>query len=161
MEPDTTTAATPGPAVIKLTALRAQDVVEYDVRNPDPDPEAPELLGWKWRLAGPNHPATIAHQQKVTAGYLHESRRQQQATANGKKWKAEDRTPDELRDSMLDQVCARVLGFGPVDLGNGPVEYSAANARMLLGDRSLGWLLNQISGALADDATFFAKSAKT
>lgn len=161
MEPDTATAAPTAPRVVNLAALRAQDVIKYDVKNPDPDPEAPETLGWMWDLAGPNHPATIAHQQKVTAGFLTESRRQQQAQANGKKWKAEDRSPEDLREAMLDQVCARVLGFGPVDLGDGPIQYSPAEARKLLGDRRFGWLLNQISGALAEDANFFAKSAKT
>jgi len=53
----------------------------------------------------------------------------------------------------------RTKGFTPIKLDGQLIEYSADAARQLLLDRKKGWLLEQITDYLKDEANFIQPSA--
>ena len=82
-----------------------------------------------------------------------------QAQVNGKKWKEDEESLDQLRADQVDGIVTRTKGFTPIKLDGQMIEYSADAAKALLLDRRKGWLLEQISEYLRDEANFIQPSA--
>jgi hypothetical protein len=139
-----------------LSALRALDTAPLDIKHP----VTGEATGWIWTIAGPGHPQTLAHQEKKQQESLREARMKEQAQVNRKKWRAEEKDPDEVREENVANIAARVVMFTPVILANGGVktEYTPAVALQLLIDPAYGWLFAQVIEFLLDDAAFFQRS---
>ena len=143
-------------ALFDLATADAQDEGELVIKHPTT--EAPTT--WVWTFYGPGHPATIAVAEKATKSFLRESKAQQEARINGKKWKAEETSIEEMRDKNIENILARLKGFTPVKFGAEIIEYSPDRARELLLDRKKGWLFAQVINYLQDDANFIQPSVK-
>ncbi|KFL25069.1 hypothetical protein JP74_21290 [Devosia sp. 17-2-E-8] len=114
---------------------------------------------WKWTFAGPGHPKAIEQSNRLAREGLAEQRAIQQARANGKKWKASDETPDELRRENVGHVVERLVGWSPVKIDGKDFAFSSENATMLLADPKRVGLLTQALEFLADENSFTRRSA--
>lgn len=140
-----------------LSGLAAADTVDLAIKHPGTG----EATTWIWTIAGPGHPQTIANADKLQRQALARQRLQEQARINGKKWKGDDRDPDEIRQENAEAIAARVVGFTPVILEAGaePVRFSPAEVVKLFLDPHFAWLYSQVLEFLGDDASFIAGSA--
>lgn len=142
-------------ASFNLAVFDAQDESTLVIKNPKTD----EPTGWTWTFYGPGHPVTVALANKVSRDSLRELSAQRQARINGKKWKDDEQSPDQLRAQNIDNIVARVKAFTPVDMGDGQVTFSAEAAKELLLDRRKGWLLSQVIEFIKDEENFIQPSA--
>lgn len=115
--------------------------------------------GWKWTFAGPGHPKSIEQSNRLAREELAEQRSIQQARANGKKWKASDETPDELRRENVANVVGRLVGWSPVKIDGKDFAFTPENATLLLADPKRVGLLTQALEFLADENSFTRRSA--
>jgi hypothetical protein len=115
--------------------------------------------GWVWRLAGPSHSQTLAHNDRVARRQLAKSASIEQAQVNGKKYKADEKTPDEARRENVENIVARILGWNPIRLGAETIEFSREAAITLLLRPDMGWAYAQGAEALAEEKTFTKASA--
>ena len=113
---------------------------------------------WSWFFAGPGHPKTIAQTNQLVREKLHTDREQEQTRVNGKKWKAAERSPDEIRRENIDYVMGRLLGWSPVRINGADVPFTDDNARNLLADHRKDFL-KQALDFLNDDKAFTKRSA--
>lgn len=139
-----------------LATTEAQDEGELVIKHPTTD----EPTTWVWTFYGPGHPATIAVADKAAKSFLRETKAQQEARVNGKKWKAEDSSLEEMRNQNIDNIMARLKEFTPVKFGSETIAYTPESARALLLDRKKSWLFIQVINYLQDDANFIRPSAK-
>lgn len=118
---------------------------------------------WVWRFAGPGHPQTVDQTNRVLRESLRREHGKEQARANGKKWKVEEETPEEVRRSNINFVLERLLGWSSVKLTPDGEDYpfTPENARKILEDRRMGGLLFQAVEFLGDDQSFTPRSPKT
>lgn len=117
-----------------------------------------KLTDWIWQFAGPGHPKTVEHNERSARDELHRSRQQEQARVNGKKWKPEDETVDEVRAKNIDWIIARLLGWSPVKIAGEDFAFTPENARSLLSDPRKN-LLKQAVEFLTDEKSFIKRSA--
>jgi hypothetical protein len=138
-----------------LSTMDAQDEAELDIRHP----KTLEPTGWTWTFYGPGHAVTAALSNRVAGAALKKAAARRQAQVNGKKWKEDEESLDQLRADQVDGIVTRTKGFTPIKLDGQMIEYSADAAKALLLDRRKGWLLEQISEYLRDEANFIQPSA--
>lgn len=117
--------------------------------------------GWKWTFAGPGHPKSIEQSNRLAKERLRKEKAQEQAVINGKKWKAEDETPEEALDRNVRIVTDRLLGWSPIKMNGEPFPFTIENANAILKDRRKSHLLIQALEFLGDDAAFSGRSATT
>lgn len=115
--------------------------------------------GWIWTFAGPGHAQAIEQSNRISRDTLNRNRLKEQAQVNGKKWKAPDQTPDELREDNVRFVMERLLRWSDVTMGGQPYPFTAENARALLMDRKKVALLQQAVEFILDDNSFTKPSA--
>ncbi|PWE57664.1 branched-chain amino acid ABC transporter [Metarhizobium album] len=113
---------------------------------------------WIWTFAGPAHPRTIEHGERVAREVLHRERQMDQAARNGKKVKVPEESLEELRSKNIESVVNRLLGWSPVNLDGQPLEFSPEAARALLSDRKKQSLMTQALEFLAADDSFIRRS---
>jgi hypothetical protein len=138
-----------------LSAMDAQDEAELVIKHPI----TLEPTGWVWTFYGPGHPVTAALSNRVAGVALKKAAARRQAQVNGKKWKEDEESLDQLRADQVDGIVTRTKGSTPIKLDGETIEYSPDAARALLLDRRKGWLLEQISEYLRDEANFIQPSA--
>ena len=138
-----------------LSAVDAEDEGELVIRHP----KTLALTGWIWTFYGPGHPVTVDLSNRVAQAALKRAAARRQAQVNGKKWKEDEESLDQLRAENVDNIVTRTKGFTPIKLDGQLIEYSADAARQLLLDRKKGWLLEQITDYLKDEANFIQPSA--
>jgi hypothetical protein len=138
-----------------LSAVDARDEGQLVIKHP----KTLEPTGWTWTFYGPGHPATIELSNRVAGAALKKAAARRQAQANGRKWKEDEESLDEVRAENVDNIVQRTKGFTPIKLDGQMIEYSAEAARRLLLDRKKGWLLEQIAEYLRDEANFIQPSA--
>jgi hypothetical protein len=143
-------------------------VVEFDLSAVDAldegvlvikHPKTLEPTGWIWTFYGPGHPVTIELSSRVAGAALKKAAARRQAQANGKKWKEDEESLEEIRAENVDNIVTRTKGFTPIKLDGQMIEFNADAARKLLLDRKKGWLLEQIAEYLRDEANFIQPSA--
>lgn len=117
--------------------------------------------GWRWRVAGPAHPQSLAQSNRVSREQLSKRRMQEQQQLNGKKVKLPEQTPDELLEDNVKFVLERLLGWSDITMNGEPYPFSQDNARKLLMDRKKGALLQQAIEFILDDNSFMSRSAKS
>ncbi|MBM3549728.1 MAG: branched-chain amino acid ABC transporter, partial [Alphaproteobacteria bacterium] len=93
--------------MLDLSTLRAAETMALDIRHPTTG----DLTGWIWIIAGPGHPSTVAYQEKMQRRRLNEEKLKEQARINGRKWKGDDRDPDEVHRDNVEAVAVRVVDF--------------------------------------------------
>jgi hypothetical protein len=140
---------------IDLSDLDAGDEGELLIRHP----KTLEPTGWIWTFYGPGHPVTISLSNRVAGAALKKAAARRQAQVNGRKWKEDKENLDQLRAENVDNIVARTKGFTPTRLNGELIEYSPDAAKRLLLERKRGWLLEQISDYLQDEANFVQPSA--
>ena len=138
-----------------LSAVDAQDEGELVIRHP----KTLALTGWIWTFYGPGHQITVDLSNRVAQAALKRTAARRQGQVNGKKWKEDEESLDQLRAENVDNIVTRTKGFTPIKLDGQLIEYSADTARRLLLDRKKGWLLEQITDYLKDEANFIQPSA--
>ena len=140
---------------LDLATVDAQDEAALVIRHP----KTLERTGWTWTFYGPGHAVTTALSNRVAAAALKKAAARRQAQVNGKKWKEDEESLDQLRADQVDGIVTRTKGFTPIKLDGQTIEYSPEAAKALLLDRRKGWLLEQISEYLRDEANFIQPSA--
>jgi hypothetical protein len=138
-----------------LSAVDAQDEGKLVIKHP----KTLEPTGWTWTFYGPGHATTIELSNRVAGAALKKAAAKRQAQANGKKWKEDEESLDQIRVENVDNIVTRTKGFSPIKLDGQLIEFSADAARRLLLDRKKGWLLEQITEYLRDEANFIQPSA--
>jgi hypothetical protein len=138
-----------------LSEIDAQDEGLLDIKHP----KTLEPTGWTWTFYGPGHPATIELSNRVAGAALKKAASRRQAQANGKKWKEDEQSLEEIRAENVDNILRRTKGFTPIKLDGQMIEFSTEAARGLLLDRKKGWLLEQVGEYLRDEANFIQPSA--
>lgn len=139
-----------------LSELDAGDESTLAIKGRDGKPTT-----WVWTFYGPGHPRTVALSNRMAKKWLQESRDKEQAQINGKKWKPEDRSLDDIRTENVNSIVERTKGFTPVKLNGDVIEFSPDAARKLLLDPRKGALFNQISEFLREEENFMLPSAKS
>jgi hypothetical protein len=138
-----------------LSAVDAQDEGELVIKHP----KTLEPTGWTWTFYGPGHATTIELSNRVAGAALKKAAAKRQAQANGKKWKEDEESFDQIRVENVENIVTRTKGFTPIKLDSQLIEFSADAARRLLLDRKKGWLLEQVTEYLRDEANFIQPSA--
>lgn len=138
-----------------LAELDASDEAELAIRHPSTG----EATTWIWTFYGPGHPKTIEMANRISREALRDAAAQKQARVNGKKWKEDEPTVDEVRATNADNILARTKSFTPVKLGGETINFSPEGAKTLLLDRKKGWLYAQVAEFLRDDEHFIKPSA--
>lgn len=138
-----------------LGDLDALDEAELAIKHPSTG----EVTTWVWTFYGPGHPKTVEIANKVSRDALRDLAAQKQARVNGKKWKEEEQSVDQLRNENVDAIVARTKTFTPVKIGVETIEFSPEAAKKLLLDRKKGWLFAQAMEFLKEDESFIRPSA--
>ena len=148
---------TEAPTDFDINDLDARDEVELAIRHPATD----EPTTWIWTFYGPGHPKTVEVANRVSREALRDLAAQKQARVNGKKWKEEDQSIDQIRAENVENIVARTKTFTPVKLGGDTISFSPDAAKQLLLDRKKGWLFSQVVDFMRDDTNFIQPSAKS
>ena len=138
-----------------IAKMDAQDEGEFVIRHP----KTLEPTDWTWTFYGPGHPVTTELSNRVAAAALKKAAARRQAQINGRKWKEDEESLDQLRADQVDGIVTRTKSFTPIKLDGKVIEYSPDAAKALLLDRRKGWLLEQVSDYLRDEANFIQPSA--
>ncbi|RUU37225.1 branched-chain amino acid ABC transporter [Mesorhizobium sp. M6A.T.Ca.TU.002.02.2.1] len=120
-----------------------------------------KVTTWVWTFAGPGHEKTVEQTNRIARQRLHEEARKEQAVVNGKKWIAEEPTPDEVREKNVNWIVGRLLGWTPVKIDGEMLTYSEDAARKLLADPRKSAIYVQALEFLAADTSFTPRSATT
>ena len=117
-------------------------------------------VGWTWTFAGPGHPATVAIDREQSARFIAREQAKERIRTNGKQWKGETETPEDLRQRTIDYIVARLLRWSEIELGGEPYPCTPDNARKILGDPRYGLVFEQANAFLRDEKDFTKGSAK-
>lgn len=140
---------------LDLSSLDAIDEGHLVIRHPT----SGEPLDWIWTFFGPSHPDTVALADRVTRDALRKASARRQAIANGRKWKEDEQSLDDIRRENVANIVARTKMFTPVKLNGELLEFSRDKAGELLLDRRKGWLFKQVAEYLAAEENFIQPSA--
>jgi hypothetical protein len=118
-----------------------------------------KLTTWVWTFAGPGHAKAVAQSNRLSRERLHEDAQKEQARVNGKKWKASDETPDEVRKRNVSFIAERLLRWTPIKLNGEDLPFSIENATKVLSDPRKVSLLIQALEFLNEDKSFIKRAA--
>lgn len=119
---------------------------------------------WKITIAGPAHPKTVAWGEVAARRSLHRQSMQEQARVNGRKWKADETTPEEQLRLNVEWIVARIIGWTPVrvkQFSPEPIPFSEAVAVELLSKPYMSFAFRQLVEFISDDASFARRSETT
>lgn len=125
-------------------------------------PGSGEGTGWKITFAGPSHPKTVAWLNGAARRAIARQQRLEQAQANGRKYRPEEREPDDLRRENVEVVTARILDWTPVrvpSVSQDAIAFSEKAAAELLLRPDMGWAFAQMIEFLAEERSFTPRSA--
>jgi hypothetical protein len=154
--------------MVDLDQSKGVEMADFDLSEVDAvdegslvirHPKTLEPTGWTWIFYGPGHAATIELSNRVAGAALKKAAARRQAQANGRKWKEDEESLDQIRVENVDSIVARTKGFTPTRLNGEMIEFSADAAKRLLLDPRKGWLFAQITEYLQDEANFIQPSA--
>lgn len=149
----------------KDSGVEGFDLAEFDpideaqmvVKNPKSG--QPTTPPWVWTFYGPSHPKTIELINEVSREAMRDERLKEEARVNGRKWKGDERSVNEVRERNLRRIVGRVKSWTPVLIEGETLTYSPEATLKLLLDYRRSWLFKQISDFLGDDETFMKPSA--
>lgn len=140
-----------------LSVFQTSDEAEMVVRHP----VTGEPTTWTITFAGPGHPKTREQTDRLARQALRDSQEQERARVNGRKWKGEEKSPDDVRSANVDFVADRIIGWSPIRLNGEEVVFSPESAKRLLGDPKMGGLYQQCLDFLGNESSFLPRSAKS
>jgi len=114
--------------------------------------------GWEWEFAGPGHPKAVQQEKRLARENLERRKAQERAQVNGKKWKPDDETVEEVVAKNIDLIVEKLVGWSPVKIDGEPYPFSDENARKLLSDPKKVTILNQCLEFLGDESVFTKRS---
>lgn len=132
-----------------------------------------DKVRWVWVYAGPGHQKTVEMSKRRSQKRLKEDALKEQAITNGKKWKAEEKTPDDVREDMISIAVERLLRWHFEDIGTGAIvdvpvvlngetlSFSEDSARKILRDPRRGSLLVKALEWLGDERSFLKPAPTT
>ena len=146
--------ATEAVAAFDLDELAAIDQAELEIKRRDGSP-----TGWKWFIAGPGHPQTVELSNRISRESLARQKAQEMARVNGKKWKGDDETADEVLRRTAETFAGRIIGWTPITMNGEPYPFSNENAVKLLMDPARGdTLISQLGEFIGDEKSFMKRS---
>jgi hypothetical protein len=126
-----------------MTKQQAAQAIEFDLDD----------------LAGPGHPQTVDMGNKLSREGLARSKAQEMARVNGKKWKGDDETAEEVLRRTAQTFAGRILGWTPVKFDGEDYPFTTENAVKLLMDPSRGdTLVTQLAEFIGDEKAFMKRS---
>lgn len=142
-------------AVTDLSALIPEDTSPLYIVVPGTN----KRTGWVITLAGPGHPKTVALNNETARKQLLLEQRIENARVNGRKFKSEDKQPDEQRREFIESLVARMVTWTPIKIGDEAFEFSDKIAVDLLSRPVMGPYVAQIVDALIAEGAFMKDSA--
>lgn len=116
--------------------------------------------GWVWTMAGPGHSATIAADERMAKRQLAIQEEQEKARVNGRKWKGNGDSVEDVRDRNIDYIISRLLRWTDgMTVDGAPFPCTPENARKILLNPALG-VYEQVNSYLLDEKSFTPRSAK-
>lgn len=142
------------PAAFDLDNLAAIDQAELNIKSRDGTP-----TGWIWTIAGPGHPQTIALNDRLTKEGFSRAKAQEMARVNGKKWKGDDDTADQVVRRTAESMAGRILGWSPVTFHGKDYPFTTENAVAIFLDPTRGdTLFAQLAEFIGDEKSFMKRS---
>ena len=142
------------PAAFDLDDIAAIDQAELNIKNRNGQP-----TGWIWTIAGPGHPQTIALTDRLTKEGFNRAKAQEMARVNGKKWKGDDESADEVVRRSAEAMAGRILGWSPVTFHGKDYPFTKENAVAIFLDPARGdTLFAQMADFIADERSFMKRS---
>lgn len=141
-------------AVVDLSAIVPQDTADIEILKPG----GTEGTGWIITMAGPSHPKAVAYANDQARRNLREQNLIKAAQVNGKKYKPDEKSPDEQRVENVKWIVSHIVDWTPVSLGGDPIQFSEKAATDLLLKREMGWAFIQLVEFLNDDRSFTKRS---
>lgn len=138
-----------------IDAFEAADTGKMQVLDAAGNP-----TGWYWEFAGPGHPKTEALNNRLARERLHKSAQIEQHQINGRKWKAEQENPDEVRAKNIADLVERIVGWSEVEIDGEAFTFSAAAAVEFLSHPKRIGVLTQAMEFVASEKSFTPRSAK-
>lgn len=138
---------------IDLSAALPVDTAELEIVVPGTS----RRTGWVITIAGPNHPKTVAQNERLARRNLERERSIEMARVNGRKWKGEDKSVDEARRENVEWVVGRIVDWTPVKIAQfsaEPITFSETVAIDLLSQPYMGAFFGQIIDFLSAEASF-------
>lgn len=117
-----------------------------------------EPTGWWWEFAGPGHAKTEALNNRLARERLHKQRQVEQAQVNGKKWKADEESPDEFRAKNIADLVERLIGWSEVVIGDKPFPFTPESAVEFLSHPKRVGVLTQAMEFIASEKAFTPRS---
>lgn len=135
---------------IDLTGIMPSDTAVLDILKPG----GTDPTGWKITFAGPGHEKTIAWANENARRDLRRQQRIEAAQINGKKYKPDDREPEEVRRENVEWVVSRIVDWTPIKIGADVIAFTPERAVSLFLDRKMAWALGQCIEFLVDERSF-------
>ncbi|MHA6690599.1 branched-chain amino acid ABC transporter [Devosia sp. A449] len=139
---------------LDFEAFEAADIGKMQVLDIHGSP-----TGWVWEFAGPGHPKTEALNNRFARERLLKSAQVEQAQVNGRKWKADQDEPAEVRAKNIADLVERIVGWSAVEIGGKPFPFSAENATEFLSHPKRIGVLTQAMEFVASEKSFTPRSA--
>lgn len=140
---------------VSLAAFLPADTFDLEIVAAD----GATPTGWTITLAGPSHPQTVAAAENVARKSLRRAAKVEAAQINGRKFQPEEHEPADLQREHVEIVASRILGWNPIDIGNGPIAFSREAAVDLFLNPAMGWAYGQVLDALSSTTAFTRRSA--
>lgn len=115
--------------------------------------------GWTITFAGPEHPQTVAWSQTSAKKALKRAEAIEQSQINGKRFKVDERSVDEVRRENVAWVVARIVDWTPIRFEGKEIAFSPAAATELLARPAMSWALAQMIDLLSSETSFMKTSA--
>lgn len=141
---------------LSFDAFEASDTSTMEVLDVQGNP-----TGWFWEFAGPGHPKTVALNNRISRERLRKQAQIEQAQANGRKYKADQETPDDVRARNIADLVERLVGWSDIEINGKPFPFTAENATEFLSHPKRTGALVQAMEFLADEKSFTPRSATT
>lgn len=122
-------------------------------------PGTADKSGWVLTMAGPSHPQSVELFDRQARRANKRSSDIERAQVNNKKWKGDDREPEDIRRETVTDIVARIVTWSPVNFGNGVIEFEPEKAVELFLQRQYGGYFAQIVDFLTSEKAFLKASA--
>ncbi len=127
-------------------------------------PGTSKRTGWQITFAGPGHQKAIDAANAQARRGLEKAARIEASQVNGRKFKPEEKTPDELRRGNVEWVVGRIIDWTPVKISQvspDPIMFSVEGAIDLLMLPVMGPFFLQMAEFLGAEGSFIKPSATT
>lgn len=138
-----------------LSSFLPQDTAVLAVK----DASGTRATGWAITFAGPSHPKAVAWANNRARQELGRAAQIEAAQVNGRKFKPEQRSPEDVARDNVGWVVARIVDWTPVKIGGEVIAFSEAAATELLMRPDMGWVLAQAVEFLGAVENFTPASA--